>query len=88
VVTAWVLGVRPEWEGLRVDPCLPPSWPGATMTRPWRGATYRITIERAGSLSATSPAQVTLDGVPVPDGVLPPPGCPGEVHEVRVVIPA
>ena len=26
VVAEWVLGVRPEWDGLRIDPCLPPDW--------------------------------------------------------------
>jgi cellobiose phosphorylase len=46
VVAEWVLGVRPVWDGLVIDPCLPPSWDRARMTRQWRGATYDITIER------------------------------------------
>lgn len=48
VVSEWLFGVRPEWDGLRIDPCLPPSWDRARMTRPWRGATYEIAIERSG----------------------------------------
>ena len=49
VVSEWVLGVRPDWDALIIDPCLPPSWDRARMTRQWRGATYDIRIERSGS---------------------------------------
>jgi cellobiose phosphorylase len=51
VVAEWVLGVRPDWDALIIDPCLPPSWERARMTRPWRGATYDIRIERVGNPS-------------------------------------
>ncbi|HYC90328.1 MAG TPA: glycosyl hydrolase family 65 protein [Thermoanaerobaculia bacterium] len=46
VVAEWVLGVRPTWEGLLVDPCLPPEWERARMTRPWRGKTLEIEVTR------------------------------------------
>ncbi len=51
VLSEWVLGVRPTWDGLLFDPCLPPAWPGARMQRPWRGARLEVEItrgERAG----------------------------------------
>jgi cellobiose phosphorylase len=41
-VTQWILGIRPEHDGLRVDPCLPPGWDGFRASRRFRGATYRI----------------------------------------------
>jgi len=84
IVTQWVLGVRPEWDGLRIDPCLPPGWPGARMTRPWRGATYRISIERTGDLPDGVRTEVTLDGVRLDGTLLPFPAVPGEQHDVRV----
>ncbi|MGH2928728.1 MAG: GH36-type glycosyl hydrolase domain-containing protein, partial [Solirubrobacteraceae bacterium] len=37
-ITQWILGIRPELDGLRVDPVLPSSWPGFTATRRFRGA--------------------------------------------------
>jgi cellobiose phosphorylase len=80
VVSEWVLGVRPEWEGLRIDPCLPPSWNRARMTRSWRGATWDIRIERGGDGLV-----VEQDGRVVEDGLLPVPE-PGEHHEVAVRI--
>ena len=46
VVAEWVLGVRPTWEGLVVDPCLPPQWDHARVVRPWRGKTVELEITR------------------------------------------
>lgn len=39
-----ILGIKPTYEGLVIDPCLPSAWPEATVTREFRGATYRIAI--------------------------------------------
>jgi len=45
-VTQWILGIRPDHDGLRIDPCLPTDWPGFTATRRFRGATYDITVDK------------------------------------------
>ena len=42
----WILGVRADWDGLRVAPCLPPGWKGFTMRRAFRGARYSISVRR------------------------------------------
>ena len=70
IVTQWVLGVRPDWDALIVDPVLPPSWTRARMTRKWRGATYDIRIERG---KPSGPLRL-----PVPK--------PGEKHEISISI--
>jgi cellobiose phosphorylase len=80
IVAEWVLGVRPEWDGLRIDPCLPPSWNRARMTRSWRGATYDIRIERGGDGLV-----VEQNGREVEGGLLAVPE-PGEHHEIVVRI--
>jgi cellobiose phosphorylase len=64
IVSEWVLGVRPTWDGLLLDPCLPPSWPGARLTRPYRGARLEIDITRGSS------PQVRIDHRPVEDRLL------------------
>lgn len=46
VVSEWVLGVRPTWEGLVIDPCLPPHWERAKIVRPWRGRVVELEITR------------------------------------------
>jgi cellobiose phosphorylase len=80
VVAEWVLGVRPEWDGLRIDPCLPPGWSGARMVRPWRGASWEIVIERAAQ------PVLEVDGVRLSENRIPVPASPGGRHAVRVGI--
>ncbi len=43
--TRYMLGIRPEFRSLTVDPCIPAAWDGFTAVRRWRGAEYRITVE-------------------------------------------
>jgi cellobiose phosphorylase len=77
VVAEWVLGVRPDWDGLRIDPCLPPGWDRARMVRPWRGATWEIDIERGVA------NDVEVDGVRIEGSVIPVPKEPGGRHHVH-----
>ena len=80
IISEWVLGVRPTWEGLRFDPCLPPKWTRAALRRPWRGARLHVEIERVAGL-AQGEVEVTVDDQPLAEGVL------GDVRagaEVRV----
>ena len=44
-VSQAILGLKPEYDGLTVDPCLPPEMKNVTLTRKFRGATYHIEIE-------------------------------------------
>ena len=45
-LTQWILGIRPDHDGLRIDPCLPADWDGFEATRQFRGATYRIRVHK------------------------------------------
>lgn len=83
VVCEWVLGVRPTWDGLRIDPCLPPSWTEAHMIRTWRGNRYNFRIERRRGQDQPT---VTLDGQTLPDNVIVPPVESGRKHAVVVHI--
>lgn len=47
--TQYLLGVRPAWDGLEINPCLPEQLLPAKVTRVFRGCTYHITIEHSGS---------------------------------------
>lgn len=71
VVCEWVLGVRPEWDGMRFDPCLPPGWDEARMRRPWRRAALDVTVVRDGAL-APGEVRVAVDGRPLGGTLLPP----------------
>jgi len=69
-ITQWILGIRPEYDGLRISPVVPERWQGFQAVRKFRGVTYRITVRRAGKGNAVS---MTVDGKPVPGAVVPPP---------------
>ncbi len=43
--TRSMLGIRPEFDSLTVDPCIPAAWDGFEADRSWRGARYRIRVE-------------------------------------------
>ena len=84
VITDWVLGVRPEWDGLRVQPCLPPGWSHASIRRRFRGAEYAIDIEQTGGPTGPRPVTVLLDGTALPDNLIPAPSATGTQHKVVV----
>jgi cellobiose phosphorylase len=84
-VTQGILGIRPEHDGLRVNPALPADWDGFSATRRFRGTTYRITVEKA--VGATGRVKsLVVDGQPVEGNVIPLPAEPGGEVEVKARI--
>lgn len=67
-ISQYLLGVRPEWDGLCVKPCIGKDVPEFTITRKCRGATYRIHVKSVGG---TGNVKLTVDGQPI-DGVIVP----------------
>ncbi|MCL2808511.1 MAG: N,N'-diacetylchitobiose phosphorylase [Treponema sp.] len=49
--TRFMLGVRPDFESLVIDPCVPTSWTSFKVRRVWRDAVYNITVENPGGVS-------------------------------------
>ncbi|MBN9104768.1 MAG: hypothetical protein J0I14_07165 [Propionibacteriaceae bacterium] len=67
--TKYILGVRPDFDALVVDPCIPTDWDGFTLIRQWRGTTYEIEVRNPDHVRA-GVARVDVDGraiSPVPD---------------------
>ena len=62
-VSQYLLGVRPDYDGLVVDPQIGPDVPSYTVTRVARGATYEISVTNSGAPGARS--RLTVDGVAV-----------------------
>jgi cellobiose phosphorylase len=46
--TQWILGIRPTFHGLQIDPIIPKNWKGFSAIRIFRGVTYQIAIKRTG----------------------------------------
>lgn len=83
-ISQFILGIQPDYDGLRIDPCIPVSWKGFTVTRKFRGATYHIEIQNPDGVSR-GVKQLSVDGkvqtsnlIPVSKG--------GEIHHVQVVL--
>ena len=79
-----ILGVQPELDGLRIDPCVPPEWTRLTLTRRFRGAQYCITVENPGG-AEHGVQELYVNGVRQ-DGNLIAPAAPDSVVSVRVVL--
>jgi cellobiose phosphorylase len=69
-ITQYILGVKPDYNGLSVNPCIPKSWKGFKITRKYRGATYQINITNPNGVSK-GVKSVTLNGQPISGHVLP-----------------
>ena len=82
--TELLLGARRTYRGLVMRPCLPAAWPGATLTRTYRGTTYRIKIENPGAAEAAAVARITIDGAEHP--IAAPLPIDGATHEVGVTL--
>jgi len=93
--TQWILGIRPELHGLRIDPRLPAGWGDVEVIRRFRGATYRISVRAAatddaegdgGPPHAARVTRLVVDGVPIEGSLAPLPPSPGAVILVEAVL--
>ena len=82
-VTRHILGIQLSFDGLVVDPCIPADWPGFSVQRQWRGATYHITVQNPDGVEK-GVKSVTLNGQSVAGAIAPQPA--GTVNDVVVVM--
>ena len=68
--THYILGIRPEVGGLRIDPCIPRTWPGFTATRQFRGKTLSIEVQNPAGV-CRGVKLLTIDGRPLPSNLVP-----------------
>ncbi|NOU35926.1 MAG: hypothetical protein HOO88_04060 [Kiritimatiellaceae bacterium] len=74
-VTEHLLGLQPDYAGLRLRPCLPAAWPEVKIRRVFRGNIYNITLRRAAQ------TRLIVNGKEI-SGDLLPPGTPGTEYTV------
>ncbi len=68
--TQYILGVRPTYAGLLIDPCIPAGWDGFRVWRQFRRARYDITVENPEHANR-GVAWIEVDGNRVEGSVLP-----------------
>jgi cellobiose phosphorylase len=83
-VTQYMLGIRPEFTGLLIDPCIPNDWKGFKATRIFRGATYKIEVVNPDGKSKGI-KEVTIDGLTYKSNLIPVFG-DGKEHKIKLVM--
>ena len=81
-VSQYILGIRPEFEGLTIDPCIPSSLREFTVTRKFRDAVYHIHICNPNHVESGI-VQMTVNGVPYESNCITP---QKDVREYQVEI--
>ena len=83
-ISQYILGIIPDYEGLKIDPCIPEEWDGFSVTRKFRGNEYKISIKNPQGVSK-GVVKVTVDGVRINGNILPV-FENGTAHEVEVIM--
>ncbi len=83
-VTQYILGIRPEYDGLLIDPCIPKVWNGFTVQRKFRNAVYKITVKNPEHVSKGI-KEVSVDDKSL-DGNILPVFEDGKIHNVTVIM--
>ena len=76
-----MLGIRPGFDCLTVDPCIPADWDGFEAVRKWRGAEYRIRVANPDHVEK-GVKKILADGMET-DRI---PPYTGGVHQIEVVL--
>ena len=81
---SFILGVRAEYNGLRIDPCIPKHWNEFSFTRVFRGVTYNIHVQNPNHVNHGVKC-VKVNGDCINSNLLPlfP---KGSKHQVEVVL--
>ena len=82
--TQYILGLRPEMDGLWIDPCIPHTWAGFKATRRFRGKTIQIEVKNPHGL-CRGVKSLTLNGQILPGNLIPADGL-SEQNLVEVVM--
>ena len=80
----YILGIRPDYDGLIVDPCIPSFMDGFTAKRDFRGTNYNIEVENPDHVEKGI-ASVTVDGNAFEGNLIPVDAGKKEVH-VKVIM--
>ena len=83
-VTQFILGVRPDYDGLIIDPCIPSEWEEYRVTREFRNAVYDIKVSNPSHIYKGI-KQIKVDGKEIGGNKVPIFG-DDRIHEVEVIL--
>jgi N,N'-diacetylchitobiose phosphorylase len=83
-ITQYILGIRPEYNGITIDPCIPDQWKNYTVSRLFRGKLLNITVENPQAVEKG--VKITeLNGKPVHGNYIPV-ELLEETNEIKVIM--
>jgi cellobiose phosphorylase len=83
-VTQYILGIRPQYDGLLIDPCIPKAWDGFSVQRRFRNADYQITVQNPNHVSM-GVKEILVEAKKLKGNILPVFG-DGKIHDVTVIM--
>ena len=83
-ISQFILGIQPDYAGLRIDPCIPKEWDGYTIVREFREVTYKIEIKNPDHVNQ-GVKQLIVDNHMI-EGNLIPLMEKGSTHNVTVIL--
>ena len=81
-ITQYILGIKPSYGGIEIDPCICSEWKEYKVTRRFRGSVYEITVKNPDGV-CKGVREILLDGQPLNGNVVP--YAPG-THTVLVTL--
>ena len=81
-ITQYILGIKPSYGGIEIDPCICSEWKEYKVTRRFRGSVYEITVKNPDGV-CKGVREILLDGQPLNGNVVP--YAPG-AHTVLVTL--
>ncbi len=69
-ISQYILGIKPEYDGLMIDPAIPSTWDGFNASREYRGATYKISIKNPNHV-CSGVSKMIVDGTEVEGNIIP-----------------
>jgi cellobiose phosphorylase len=82
--TQYILGIRPTYEGLIIDPCIPAAWQSFRVRRVFRGAVYEITVKNPDRV-CKGVRSLRVNGKTIQGNTIPILN-DNQVHQVEVVL--
>lgn len=68
-VTQFILGIKPAYEGLEINPCIPAHWKSFSVKRKFRGAEYHITVKNPDGV-CKGVRTIIVDGKPIEGNIV------------------
>lgn len=84
-ISSWILGIRADYDGLLIDPCIPDKWEGFSVKRYFRGVNYFITVRNPKHV-CKGVKKMTVDGKLINGNIIPAPNSSGDRKDRNVEV--